>query len=46
MEKITPGGIIRVSIGLENADDLLEDFAKALQCVEKVCRSVKSSCVD
>lgn len=43
MEKITPGGIIRVSVGLENADDLIDDFSKALKCVEKVCASVKSS---
>ena len=27
MEKITPGGIIRVSVGLENADDLIDDFS-------------------
>ena len=43
MKKVTPGGIIRVSVGLEHPDDVIEDFDKALKCVAKVLRSLQSS---
>ena len=43
MKKVTPGGIIRTSVGLEHPDDLIEDFDKALKCVANVLRNLKST---
>ena len=43
MKKVTPGGIIRTSVGLEHPDDLVEDFDKALKCVANVLRNLKST---
>jgi cystathionine gamma-synthase len=41
MVKVTPGGVIRVSVGLEDEDDLVEDFAMALLCAERVCENLQ-----
>jgi cystathionine gamma-synthase len=38
MEKVTAGGIIRVSIGIEDAEDLLDDFNKALFVAQEVSK--------
>ena len=36
MEKVTDGGIVRISVGLEDVDDLIEDFERALWVAERV----------
>ena len=38
MVKVTHGGIVRISAGIEDEEDLLDDFSKALQVVERVVR--------
>eukprot|EP00549_Striatella_unipunctata_P019048 CAMPEP_0118694990 /NCGR_PEP_ID=MMETSP0800-20121206/12897_1 /TAXON_ID=210618 ORGANISM="Striatella unipunctata, Strain CCMP2910" /NCGR_SAMPLE_ID=MMETSP0800 /ASSEMBLY_ACC=CAM_ASM_000638 /LENGTH=637 /DNA_ID=CAMNT_0006593651 /DNA_START=270 /DNA_END=2183 /DNA_ORIENTATION=- len=37
MVKVTHGGLIRVSVGLEDTQDLLDDFGRALECSKEVC---------
>jgi cystathionine gamma-synthase len=38
--KVTQGGVIRVSVGLENARDVIDDFSKALDCSKEVCATL------
>jgi hypothetical protein len=38
--KVTQGGVIRVSVGLEDAQDVIDDFSKALHCSKEVCATL------
>ena len=35
----SPPGLLRLSVGLEDTDDLLDDLGQALEIVEQVCSS-------
>ena len=36
MKKVTDGGVVRISVGLEDVDDIVEDFERALWVAERV----------